>query len=329
MAALAIILCLHGHVLRGGSTCATARARPRLSAGSATTPAAASDALGAVHAALFARIGARLGGDETAADAFVLRGGATGAVRGLDASSARVPWVSARTLRQPCGAALHDLAGWCAPTADVPNLFVRAGVRAGSLALELDFRPRLNAAYERAGAPPASRDEFAQAALRTEYDERFFTPEVRAWRDALLDADGATQAAGAAEGVRVSGRRQFGGDDGGLVGGPLALALALPLTDAAVAAAAAACERAVEHWLGWVECAPDAPWMRNRLVYTRDCQVRQALYAAAAAELGEAHGEAGLALAAAEAGRRDMWGHNLMQEQGAFGADPTDGEGRD
>jgi len=42
-----------------------------------------------------------------------------------------------------------------------------------------------------------------------------------------------------------------------------------------------------------------------------------------------AYGDAGRRLAAAAAGRQDMWGHNMMQEQGAFGADADDGEGRD
>lgn len=58
-------------------------------------------------------------------------------------------------------------------------------------------------------------------------------------------------------------------------------------------------------------------------------QVRGGVYVAARAALETVHGAAGGKLAVAAAGRLDMWGHNMMQEQGAFGADASDGEGRD
>jgi len=53
------------------------------------------------------------------------------------------------------------------------------------------------------------------------------------------------------------------------------------------------------------------------------------LYLASRAALEKEYGEAAVPFAMATAGRQDMWGHNMMQEQGAFGADPADGEGRD
>ena len=69
----------------------------------------------------------------------------------------------------------------------------------------------------------------------------------------------------------------------------------------------------------------ESSWMRTRQIYDRDCQVRQATTSARVAELGERYGAAGRALATKAAGRLDMMGHNMMQEQKGFGDDAEDG----
>ena len=67
--------------------------------------------------------------------------------------------------------------------------------------------------------------------------------------------------------------------------------------------------------------------MRNRMMFDRDCQVRQLVASTTARALEDRYGEAGRALATADAGRLDMMGHNMMQEQTGFGSDES--EGRD
>ena len=67
--------------------------------------------------------------------------------------------------------------------------------------------------------------------------------------------------------------------------------------------------------------------MRNRMMFDRDCQVRQLVASTTARALEDRYGEAGRALATADAGRLDMMGHNMMQEQKGFGSDES--EGRD
>ena len=58
--------------------------------------------------------------------------------------------------------------------------------------------------------------------------------------------------------------------------------------------------------------------------------MRAALYSSSRASLDGRFGPEGARLATAAAGRLDMWGHNMMQEQGAFGDESAaDGEGRD
>ena len=69
----------------------------------------------------------------------------------------------------------------------------------------------------------------------------------------------------------------------------------------------------------------EASWMRTRLIFARDSQVRQAVAAKRVSLLGERFGAAGRDLAKAMNGRLDMQGHNMMQEQVAFGDDADDG----
>ena len=65
--------------------------------------------------------------------------------------------------------------------------------------------------------------------------------------------------------------------------------------------------------------------MRTRLIFARDSQVRQAVAAKRVSILGERFGAVGRDLAKAMNGRLDMQGHNMMQEQVAFGDDADDG----
>lgn len=212
-----------------------------------------------------------------------------------------------------------SLAAWNAPSTDVPHFWSSVGVRDGEIALELDFRPRLNAAYDAPrGADgeylaPTSRAEFQQSSLRAAYAASFFTPEAHAWAESVRATEGAREVVAPSATSFIANRRQFGGDNAGLCSGPLLVSLRLPLTSAGVRAAAEACTAAMARWLGWMEVAEDASWMNQRMIYDRDCQVRQLLRMAEAHELDAQHGAEGASLAAAHAGRLDMAGHNMMQ----------------
>ena len=99
-----------------------------------------------------------------------------------------------------------------------------------------------------------------------------------------------------------------------------------PRDDAGAKAAADACAAAADRYLDWVRNPKRASWMRTRLVYDRDCLVRQYLARAQIARLTEMHGAGGGAMAAHAAGRLDMMGHNMMQESTGFGSKGDDGE---
>jgi hypothetical protein len=256
-----------------------------------------------------------------------------------------VAWVPERqSSRVACCTALsldagtehwHHISVWNAPTVEVPHLFLRLDVaEEEKLHLEIDFRHRLAAGYERQQADgsfpcPESRDEFAQAGTRDAYDSAFFTEEAREWRESVCAIDGAQTEPASSSGAVVEGRRQFAENlQEEPCSGPLLISLSLPLTDTAVAAATAACEHAEARWREWMATAVDATWINNRRVYDRDCLVRTSVLRARTSTFVERLGEeSGRALALADAGRQDMMGHNLMQEQGGFGSDPD--EGRD
>ena len=123
--------------------------------------------------------------------------------------------------------------------------------------------------------------------------------------------------------TQVEGRRQYGDDDAGSVGGPLALRARYPRD--AVEAAVAVCDEAADRYIAWMTDPAEASWMRTRLIFARDSQVRQAVAAKRVSILGERFGAAGRDLAKAMNGRLDMQGHNMMQEQVAFGDDADDG----
>jgi len=142
-----------------------------------TDPASALAAakLSASQDRLFARLASEFGG-VAEADPYSLGGGSSAAVRGFEAPDRKIAWCAAVAVREAgygedgaasgqAGSSLTDLSCWCTPAVETPNLYVRAGLTGGRLALEIDFRPRLNAAFQLAGVEPTSRDEFAQVYL--------------------------------------------------------------------------------------------------------------------------------------------------------------------
>ena len=245
-------------------------------------------------------------------ESFDLGGGGIGRVVGFEATDSDVAWCSA--LVDPSSA---ELQAWNGPSIEAPHLYARLGRVDDTIELEIDFRNRLDAGYnpegEASGYPaPASRDAFAQAGLRKEYDGAFFDERARAWRDDVR-ASSAGDAASPWADVTVEGRRQqlaaricrggsrrrrgrdanipwrrtrgnavetgarlrYGGDDAGTIGGPLALCVRFPGDTAGEEAAVAACDAAVERYLSWVSEPARSSWMRTRLIFARDTLVRQ------------------------------------------------------
>ena len=287
------------------------------------TPAALAldvgDTILGVHAKLQNALAPQICSDET----FDLGGGATGRVVGFEAPESDVAWASAMVDETAGG----ELVAWNGPSIEAPHLYARLAAVDEAYEVEIDFRNRLDAGYEPSGVyePPASRAAFSQAALRAEYDAAFFDDEARSWRDGVRAA-AAADAPSPWAALLVEGRRQYGGDNTGAIGGPLALCVRFPRDDAGAKAAADACASAADRYLGWVRNPKRASWMRTRLIYDRDCLVRQYLARAQIARLTEMHGAGGGAMAAHAAGRLDMMGHNMMQESTGFGSKGDDGE---
>lgn len=150
---------------------------------------------------LFDRLVREFGGIASV-DSFSLGAGSSGTLRGFDAPERRVAWCAAVALREAQygeegaraateaglpsstgvgrpGSSLTDISCWLTPSIEVPNLFVRAGIAGGGIALEIDFRPRLNAAYVLAGKEPTSRDEYAQVRRRAGLPGRFASTPPR------------------------------------------------------------------------------------------------------------------------------------------------------
>lgn len=255
--------------------------------------------------------------------------GLRGGVRSFEAAQAKVAWCSSLALESADGLFFQrSVQVWNAPSIAVPHYHASLRASDGGIRLSLDFRPRLNAGYERQGADgaipePGSREEFAQAGVRAEYDAAFFDADAREWHAALRGAAGAEPAS--PREAEVAGRRQFG-STAGVSYGPLRLELTLPLTEAAAAVAARAAEESAARWLRWMGGAGEAAWMANRMMYDRDCQVRHAVYRAEAAELEARCGAPlGLRVAAANAGRQDMVGHNTLGLGMGHGYDDSDG----
>ena len=258
-------------------------------------------------------------------DVIDLGDGATGTVLSFEATDRDCAWCAACSI----DATSWELEAWNGPSVEAPHFYASLEDDGENIEVEVDFRPRLDAGYDleveatadRVYPAPTSRAAFSQKALRVDYDELFFSEEARAWRAAKVANAEAVAPRWAT--LVVEGRRQYGDDDAGAVGGPLALRARYPRD--AVEAAVAVCDEAADRYVAWMTDPAEASWMRTRLIFARDSQVRQAVAAKRVSILGERFGAAGRDLAKAMNGRLDMQGHNMMQEQVAFGDDADDG----
>ena len=260
-------------------------------------------------------------------DVIDLGNGAQGTVVSFEATDRDCAWCAATSITD--AATSWELEAWNGPSVEAPHFYASLEDDGDKIEVEVDFRPRLDAGYDleveatadRAYPAPTSRAAFSQKALRVDYDELFFSEEARAWRTTkLVDAESVAPRWAT---LVVEGRRQYGDEDAGAVGGPLALRAQYPRD--AVEAAVAVCDEAADRYIAWMTDPAEASWMRTRLIFARDSQVRQAVAARRVQILGERFGAVGRDLAKAMNGRLDMQGHNMMQEQVAFGDDADDG----
>ena len=241
-------------------------------------------------------------------DVIDLGNGAKGTVLSFEATDRDCAWCAATSI----DATSWELEAWNGPSVEAPHLYASLEDDGEHIEVEVDFRPRLDAGYdleveatpEREYPAPTSRAAFSQKALRVDYDELFFSDEARAWRATkLVDAESVTPRWAT---LVVEGRRQYGDDDAGAVGGPLALRARYPRD--AVERAIAVCDEAADRYVAWMTDPAEASWMRTRLIFARDSQVRQAVAAKRVSLLGERFGAAGRDLAKAMNGRLDMQG---------------------
>ena len=256
--------------------------------------------------------------------------GAQGTVVSFEATDRDCAWCSATSIIDGT-ATSWELEAWNGPSVEAPHFYASLEDDGAHIEVEVDFRPRLDAGYdlaveatpEREYPAPTSRAAFSQKALRVDYDELFFSDEARAWRaEKVENAEPVTPRWAT---LVVEGRRQYGDDDAGAVGGPLALRARYPRDDEGASRAIKACDEAADRYIAWMTDPAEASWMRTRLIFARDSQVRQAVASKRVSLLGERFGAVGRDLAKAMNGRLDMQGHNMMQEQVAFGDDADDG----
>ena len=235
---------------------------------------------------------------------------ARGTVLSFEATDRDCAWCAATSIDAQTTS--WELEAWNGPSVEAPHLYASLEDDGEHIEVEVDFRPRLDAGYdleveatpEREYPAPTSRAAFSQKALRVDYDELFFSDEARAWRATkLVDAESVTPRWAT---LVVEGRRQYGDDDAGAVGGPLALRARYPRD--AVERAIAVCDEAADRYVAWMTDPAEASWMRTRLIFARDSQVRQAVAAKRVSLLGERFGAAGRDLAKAMNGRLDMQG---------------------
>ena len=241
-------------------------------------------------------------------DVIDLGNGARGTVLSFEATERDCAWCAACSI----DGTSWELEAWNGPSVEAPHLYASLEDDGENIEVEVDFRPRLDAGYDleveatadRVYPAPTSRAAFSQKALRVDYDELFFSDEARAWRaKKLVDAESVTPRWAT---LVVEGRRQYGDEDAGAVGGPLALRARYPRSDATKAAAL--CDEAADRYVAWMTDPAEASWMRTRLIFARDSQVRQAVAAKRVSILGERFGAAGRDLAKAMNGRLDMQG---------------------
>ena len=241
-------------------------------------------------------------------DVIDLGEGARGTVLSFEATDRDCAWCAACSI----DGTSWELEAWNGPSVEAPHFYASLEDDGENIEVEVDFRARLDAGYDleveatadRVYPAPTSRAAFSQKALRVDYDELFFSDEARAWRATkLVDAESVTPRWAT---LVVEGRRQYGDEDAGAVGGPLALRARYPRD--AVEAAIAVCDEAADRYVAWMTDPAEASWMRTRLIFARDSQVRQAVAAKRVSILGERFGAAGRDLAKAMNGRLDMQG---------------------
>ena len=243
-------------------------------------------------------------------DVIDLGNGAQGTVVSFEATDRDCAWCAATSITD--AATSWELEAWNGPSVEAPHFYASLEDDGENIEVEVDFRPRLDAGYdlaveatpEREYPAPTSRAAFSQKALRVDYDELFFSDEARAWRAEKVENAEAVAPRWAT--LVVEGRRQYGDDDAGAVGGPLALRARYPRD--AVDDAAAVCDEAADRYIAWMTDPAEASWMRTRLIFARDSQVRQAVAARRVQILGERFGAVGRDLAKAMNGRLDMQG---------------------
>ena len=262
-------------------------------------------------------------------DVIDLGDGARGTVVSFEATDRDCAWCAATSI--DAATTSWELEAWNGPSVEAPHFYASLEDDGENIEVEVDFRPRLDAGYDlaveatdaREYPAPTSRAAFSQKALRVDYDELFFSDEARAWRAEKVENAEAVPPRWAT--LVVEGRRQYGDDDAGAVGGPLALRMRYTRDADGASRAAAACDEAADRYINWMTNPAEASWMRTRLIFARDSQVRQAVASKRVQILGERYGATGRELAKAMNGRLDMQGHNMMQEQVAFGDDADDG----
>lgn len=209
-----------------------------------------------------------------------------------------VAWVSALSVPSR----LSSMTIFNGPLTDIPHLVSRCVVSDDSMEVLIDFRPRVNGAYDTVrpdgtypGPDEIGRAYFALSGARKDM-EKFYTPELEGFY---------CDFAAALEGVSPVLPTELDL----LTRGPLAVSLKMPITDFNVQAVCAARSAAVDAWVRWVlegdehVHRPGAP-VNTQYVY--DTKFRQNCYGALAEAYGRAFGpEEGAKVAAADSGPLD------------------------
>ena len=158
-------------------------------------------------------------------DVIELGDGATGTVLSFEATDRDCAWCAATSIIDGTSTS-WELEAWNGPSVELPHLYASLEAEGEHIEVEVDFRARLDAGYDlaveatadRVYPAPTSRAAFSQKALRVDYDELFFSEEARAWR--AEEVANAEAVAPRWATLVVEGRRQYGDEDAGAVGGP-------------------------------------------------------------------------------------------------------------
>lgn len=205
---------------------------------------------------------------------------------------------------------LSDIAIWCTPVDDCPHLCAAIGVTAGGVDLKIELMPRQHGGYdvaaESAGGSypePDSREAFTMAAVRSKYEEMYFTRAAFEWRRSVVDPEQGRGGAGAAA---LPWR------------GPLCLEVTYPLDE--LDRAVEARNDAIEMWLGWKAAASPLQHVHATRVYKRDTALRKAYNAFNEKVFCKDFGYIlGQSLAAAHAGPEDMAKHSQLGQDSGGG----------